>query len=90
MSLDNIKEEIKKHINSKVIVHVYGMRNKNYMRLIFDIILEIAKYISSIRDSVFLKNTVTLDPKERETGLSIVWTALSDYKDPNTINISIL
>ena len=66
------------------------MRNKTYMRFIFDIILEIAKYVSSIRDTVFLKNTVVLDPKDKDVSLSIVWTALSDYKEPNSINISIL
>ena len=73
-----------------VIIKLAIMRNKNYMRLVFDIILEISKYISSIRDSVFLKNTVMLDPKEKDSGLSIIWTALSENKDPNTINISIL
>ena len=69
------------------------MRNKSYMRLIFDIILEISKFINTIRDSVFLKNTVILDNKEKTNGcgcLSIIWTALSEHKDPNTINISII
>lgn len=73
-----------------VIIKLAIMRNKTYMRLIFDIILEVSKFASSIRDSVFLKNTVVLDPKEKNTCLSIIWSALSEYKDPNTINISIL
>lgn len=47
MSLDNIKEEIKKHINSKVIVHVYGMRNKNYI---------VEGYISNAYPSIFTIN----------------------------------
>lgn len=73
-----------------VIIKLAIMRNKTYMRFIFDIILEIAKYVSSIRDTVFLKNTVVLDPKDKDVSLSIIWTALSDYKEPNSINISIL
>lgn len=76
-----------------VIIKLAIMRNKSYMRLIFDIILEISKFINTIRDSVFLKNTVILDNKEKTNGcgcLSIIWTALSEHKDPNTINISII
>ena len=74
-----------------VVVKLAIMRNKNFMRLIFDVILELSKYVNFLRDSIFLKNTVTLNPKEGDQlGASIIWTALSEYKDQNTVNISII
>lgn len=73
-----------------VIIKLAIMRNKTFMRFIYDIVLEIIKYTNFLRDSVFLKNTVTFDPKDRESGVTLLWTALSEHKDKNTINISIL
>lgn len=47
MNLDNIKNEIKSHLNCRVNIHVYGMRNKNY---------EIEGYISGVYPSIFTVN----------------------------------
>lgn len=77
-----------------VIIKLAIMRNKNFMRLIFDIVLEISKFVSFVRDSVFLKNTVYFSPEQEiekdKAGMTLLWTALSEHKDPNLINISII
>lgn len=65
------------------------MRNKAFTKLIFDIVLEMARNIGVLRDSVFLKNTVTIDP-DKDCGLNLLWTPLSEYKTDNFINLSII
>jgi len=47
MSLDNIKEDVKKHLNAKVVISVFGMRNKNY---------QVEGYISNVYPSIFTVN----------------------------------
>lgn len=60
MNLDNIKSEIKKHVNQKVLIAVYGMRNKNY---------EVNGYISNVYPSIF---TVNEDGQEKSFNYSDV------------------
>lgn len=47
MSLDKIKEEVKIHVNDRVLIFVYGMRNKNY---------QVEGYISNVYPSIFTVN----------------------------------
>ena len=47
MSLDNIKEDVKNHLNAKVLISVFGMRNKNY---------QVEGYISNVYPSIFTVN----------------------------------
>ena len=47
MNLDIIKEEVKKHLNERVIISVFGMRNKNY---------QVTGYISQVYPSIFTVN----------------------------------
>lgn len=47
MSLDNIKEDVKNHLNAKVVISVFGMRNKNY---------QVEGYISNVYPSIFTVN----------------------------------
>lgn len=47
MSLDKIKEEVKSHVNDRVLISVYGMRNKNY---------QVEGYISNVYPSIFTVN----------------------------------
>lgn len=47
MNLDTIKEDVKNHLNYKVLISVYGMRNKNY---------QIEGYISNVYPSIFTVN----------------------------------
>lgn len=62
MNLDNIKSEIKKHVNQKVLIAVYGMRNKNY---------EVNGYISNVYPSIF---TVNEEGQEKSFNYSDVAT----------------
>jgi len=73
-----------------VIIKLAMMRNKNFLRLIFDIVQELSKSIGVLRDTIFLKNSVILDPKKSDISVNLIWTPLSDYKMDNSINISIL
>jgi hypothetical protein len=73
-----------------VIIKLAIMRNKKFLRTIFEIILEICKSVGELRDSVFLKNSVTLTPTPVvDTSLNLIWNPLSPYKDSNCINLSI-
>lgn len=47
MNLDNIREEVKRHLNDEVLISVYGMRNKNYL---------VRGYISQVYPSIFIVN----------------------------------
>lgn len=72
-----------------VIIKLALMRNKAFIKLVFDIVLEMSRFVGTVRDSVFLKNTVVLDPA-KETGLNLLWTPISEYKTSEFINISII
>lgn len=72
-----------------VVLKLAIMRNKTYLKLIFDVINELCGSIGILRDSIFLKNTICINPK-LENQISIVWSSLSEYKNPGNINISIL
>ncbi len=47
MSLDKIKEEVKNNVNNKVVISVFGMRNKNY---------QVEGFISNVYPSIFTVN----------------------------------
>lgn len=72
-----------------VVIKMAIMRNKTFLKLIFDVIEELSKSIGTLRDSIFLKNSVTINPK-LDTDVTIVWTYLSDYINEDNINISII
>ena len=73
------------------IIKLALMRNKNCLRLIFEVILEIIKACGKFRDTVFLKNTITIDPK-KDKELNLLWTIKSyeELVSDETINISII
>lgn len=73
-----------------VIIKLAIMRNKNFMRLIFDIISECYKFIGVYKDTIFLKNTIILDPKKEDICLNLIWTSISKQKNSNYVNISII
>ncbi len=62
MSLDKIKEEIKNHLHERVLISVYGMRNKNY---------QVNGYISNVYPSIF---TVNEDGMEKSFNYSDIAT----------------
>jgi hypothetical protein len=73
-----------------VIIKLAIMRNKTFMRLIYDIIYESFKFMGYYRDTIFLKNTVCLNPKKSDIFFNLIWTPLSEYKNDKYINVSII
>lgn len=71
------------------IIKLALMRNKSYLRLWFDVVMELVKSVSEVRDSVILKNTVTVNPKKSGV-LNLVWNSKSPEVRDGYINISIL
>lgn len=67
------------------------LRNKNYMRMVFSIILELMKSCNKFKDSVFLKNSVKLN-QDKDPIINISWTPYTNNinDDNKLINISIL
>ena len=73
-----------------VIIKLAIMRNKKFLRTIFEIVLEICKSVKELKDSVFLKNSVKLTPTPSiDASLCLIWNPLSPYKESNNINLSI-
>lgn len=73
-----------------VIIKLAIMRNKKFLRTIFEIILEICKNVRELKDSVFLKNSVTLTTTPPvDTALCLIWNPLSPHRDSRYINLSI-
>jgi uncharacterized protein Veg len=62
MCLDNIKEDLKNHLNCNVLISVYGMRNKNY---------QVKGYISNVYPSIF---TINQDGVEKSFNYSDIVT----------------
>lgn len=69
-----------------VILKLILMRNKSFLKLIFDIVNEIIKSIGIFRDSVFLKNTIVMDPI-KDKKFNLTWIP-KEFKE-DYINISI-
>lgn len=74
-----------------VIIKLAILRNKTYFRLIISILQELIRSIRVVRDSVFLRNTVTIDP-DKKLDLNFSWlpNRKNQNKNTPTINISIL
>lgn len=73
-----------------VIIKLAIMRNKKFLRTIFEIVLEICKSVRELKDSVFLKNSVKLTPTPViDASLNLIWNPLSPCKELNNINLSI-
>ena len=64
-------------------------RNKNFLRLIYDIVYELLGNVKYYRDGIFLKNTVLLDPDRTQT-LNLSWFPDNSKLNKEIINISIL
>jgi len=74
-----------------VIIKLAFMRNKTFSRFLFNLIFEVLKNTGVYRDTVFLKNTVTISP-ENNNKINLIWTTKSPHykKDDNFINLSII
>ena len=66
------------------------LRNKNFMRLIVSFLDEIVKSVGIISDSVFLRNTITINPGKEDIKLNFSWLPKEEKLRKNYINVSIL
>lgn len=72
------------------IIKLILLRNKNYMRFVFSIFLELLGACKVFKDSVFLKNSINLN-SEKEPIINISWLPeKNETLSNNIINISIL
>lgn len=69
-----------------IVLKLVLLRNKKFVKLIFDVLESSFKTIRDLRDSVFLRNTVTVNP-DNQQDLSISW--LPEWRE-DYLNISIL
>lgn len=75
-----------------VILKLAFMRNKALVKFLFSVLFELMKNTGVYRDSVFLKNTITLNP-DNKNRINLVWTTKSPYyksEESEFINFSIL
>jgi hypothetical protein len=65
------------------------MRDRSFLKFVFDILTELSKQVGVYRDAVFLKNTVVIDPK-KEQKINFIWNPISDEIMDDFVNISLL
>ena len=72
-----------------VILKLALMRDRSFLKFVFDILSELLRQIGMFRDAVFLKNTVQVDPKKTPK-LNLVWNPISDEVMNDYVNICLL
>ena len=72
-----------------VILKLALMRDRSFLKFVFDILSDLTRQIGVYRDAVFLKNTVLIDPKKTPK-LNLVWNPISDEVMDDYVNISLL
>ena len=72
-----------------VILKLALMRDRSFLKFVFDILSDLTRQIGIYRDAVFLKNTVLIDPKKTYK-LNLVWNPISDEVMDDYVNISLL
>lgn len=72
-----------------VIIKLSLMRNRSFLKFVFDILSDLVRQVGIFRDAVFLKNTVLIDPK-KSTKLNLVWNPISDEIMDDFVNISMI
>lgn len=70
------------------VIKLLLLRNKNFVRLINSVINELIGNVGVLSDSVYLRNSVTINPNI-EKAVNLCWTPYTRVRD-NYINISIL
>lgn len=72
-----------------VILKLAVMRDRTFLKFIFDIFCDLSRQVGVYRDSIFLKNTVTINPKKTEK-INFIWTPISNEFLDDYVNISLL
>lgn len=71
------------------VIKLVLLRNKTFVKYIYEVLYEFFKTGKNFRDGVFLKNLITLDPN-RDISLNLVWFPNKEEEINNYINVSIL
>lgn len=71
------------------VIKIGIMRNRGFMKLLFDSLLEILKSVSYYTDEVFLKNRVLISP-DKDKNFRLGWTLGVQQLSNDYINLSIL
>jgi hypothetical protein len=72
-----------------VILKLAVMRDRTFLKFIFDVFCDLSRQVGVYRDSIFLKNTVTINPKKTEK-INFIWTPISNEFLDDYVNISLL
>ena len=72
-----------------VILKLALLRDRSFLKFVFDILNELSRQVGMFRDAVFLKNTVLIDPR-KEPKINLVWNPISDEVMDDYVNISLL
>jgi hypothetical protein len=67
------------------------MRNRPFLKIVFDILTELSRNTGTLNDTVFLRNEVKINP-DRKDKVSVYWSSFftDNIETSNTINISII
>src|SRR5574344_1784800 len=87
-SLFNINGETKLTEQDLTVIKLVLLRNKEFMKYITYMISEVLSYSGIYSDSVFLRNTVLVNPDHKALKVNLCW--LPEEEKNNYINISIL
>ncbi len=73
-----------------VVIKLILLRNKSFIRMISNVVQEVLKVSKTFKDSVLLRNTITISPDKSKT-FNLTWIADDkDHSDIDQVNISIL
>ena len=72
-----------------VVLKLALMRNRSFLKFVFEIFCEISKQVGFYRDSIFLKNLIRIDPK-KVNRINFIWNPISPDYQEDYINISLL
>jgi len=72
-----------------VILKLALMRDRTFLKFVFDLLTELSKQVKYYRDAVFLKNTILIDPK-KDSKINFIWNSISDEIIDDFTNISLL
>jgi len=65
------------------------MRDKTFLRFIFEILIELSRNSKIFRDGVFLKNTILIDP-QKNPKINFIWNSVSPDFMEDYVNISLI
>lgn len=72
-----------------VILKLAIMRDRSFLKFIFEVFYELSRQVGWYRDSIFLKNSILIDPR-KSAKINFIWNPISSEIQEDYVNISIL